>query len=127
MKFQNALALIAIAPVLGAPVAALSHEIWVVPVAQDGKVVAQVRYADPGRQELAERGKVVSLDVISASGKVNIRRPLKPAKAGGPALDSVPFEAPKAAVLAVTYDNGFWTEDIPCNRGDMLQLWIGRV
>ncbi|AZS19461.1 hypothetical protein [Caulobacter sp. FWC26] len=56
----------------------MAHDIWVVLVPQDGKTVAHVRYADPSRLELAERGKVVSLEVISAGGKINLKRPLKP-------------------------------------------------
>lgn len=71
MKFPHAHALagLAASAALGAPSVALAHDIWVVPVPQDGKIVAHVRYADPGRLELAERGKVISLEVISPSGK----------------------------------------------------------
>lgn len=113
MKFPHAHALagLAASAALGAPAVALAHDIWVVPVPQDGKIVAHVRYADPGRLELAERGKVVSLEVISPGGKINLKRPLKPAKAGAVALETAPFTAPPASILAVAYDNGFWTTD----------------
>ncbi|HTI66929.1 MAG TPA: DUF4198 domain-containing protein [Caulobacteraceae bacterium] len=94
---------------LAAPSAALAHDVWVVARQQDGGTVALIRYADPAKLELAERGKVVSLEVISPGGKINLKRPLAPAKSG-PALESKPFTAPQASILSVVYDNGFWTE-----------------
>lgn len=107
MKHRYFYALAASVAGLLLPMAASAHDIWVVPVQLDGKTVAHIRYADPAKLELAERGKVVRLEVISSAGRTSLRRPLVPAKAGPPALESKAFEASPNSILSVFYDNGF--------------------
>ncbi|HTK36501.1 MAG TPA: DUF4198 domain-containing protein [Caulobacteraceae bacterium] len=89
-----------------------AHDIWVVPVKQDNLMVAHVRYADPARLELADFRKIVSLELITPAGRTNLKRPLTQTTGASPALVSKPFAPPPpASVLAVTFDNGFWSVD----------------
>lgn len=103
---------------------ALAHDIWVVTRQQGAQTVAVIRYADPGKLELADRGKVVNLEVISAAGKISLKRPLTPAKKGPPGLESKPFTAPAGSILSVTFDNGFYAvspdDGVETNTNKML-------
>jgi len=84
-----------------------------------------IRYADPGKLELADRGKVVNLEVVSAAGRINLKRPLTATTSGPPALESKPFTAPAASILSVTYDNGFYAvspdDGVETNTNKMLE------
>lgn len=95
-----------------APAAANAHDIWLTPVKQDAMTVAHVRYGDPSRLEFADARKIVSLELISADGRVNLKAPLTMTTRGPAALVSKAFAAPASgAVLAVSFDNGFWAVD----------------
>jgi uncharacterized GH25 family protein len=94
---------------LGAAGAAQAHNVWMTTRGEDGRSVAQIHYGDVEKPELADHSRVVSAALVSSSGRVELRKPLKPVESRGhPALETQPFAAPRDGVLAITYDNGFW-------------------
>lgn len=95
-----------------APAAALAHDVWVIPQKRDGATVAQVLFGDPSHLELADFHKLVSLELITPTGKVNLKRPLSQTLPGrNPALETKAFTPPAGSILAVTLDNGFYAVD----------------
>lgn len=122
MQTLSRLAAAVAALAVGGP--AFAHDVWVVTRQQGAETVAMIRYADPGKLELADRGKIVNLEVISAAGRINLKRPLTATTSGPPALESKPFIAPAGSILSVTYDNGFYVvspdDGVETNTNKML-------
>jgi uncharacterized GH25 family protein len=93
--------------------AAHAHNIWATTVRDGGRLTAQIMYADVEKPELADRSRVVTASVVSASGRNELRKGLKAGSSrGAPSLQTGPFDAPRDAVLELVYDNGFWV-DLP--------------
>jgi uncharacterized GH25 family protein len=89
--------------------AAQAHNVWMTTTTSGGQTTAQVLYGDVIGPELADLKKIVSLDLVSPTGKVDLRAGLAKASARGfPILKTGAFRAAKGGVLAVAYDNGFW-------------------
>jgi nickel transport protein len=103
-------ALVATAVTTAAP--AWAHDIWIVPEGQGAAVVGKVKFGDPSKLEVADKGKIVSLEVIGPSGqKTSLKRPLKPVATGALGLETGPLNASEGSIVAVTYDNGYFAVD----------------
>lgn len=89
--------------------AALAHDIWLTVNKQGDNATVDVNYGDVDKREMPDLRKIVSLELVGPEQTLNLRRPLEPNNASGkPALHTKSFAVPAGALLAVTYDNGFW-------------------
>lgn len=92
-----------------APLAASAHDVWFSTHQRANGVIAVVNYGDTDKRELIERGKIVTLDLISPSGSADLRKGLTPATANGvPVLETGVLPSSSGAIIASSYDNGFW-------------------
>lgn len=88
---------------------AFGHDIWLTADKVRGRYTAQVDFADLADRELADFRKIVSLDLVTPTGSMDLRHPLTAGQLmGKPVLKTRSFIAPAGSVLAVSYDNGFW-------------------
>lgn len=90
--------------------AACAHNIWLTKgKGAEGRVV-QVDFGDLSAREMPDVKKLATLDLITPSGKTDLRSPqLTASKAfGHPILMTKPFSAPSDSVVTASYDNGFW-------------------
>jgi uncharacterized GH25 family protein len=95
---------------LGIATAAQAHDIWMVTSSAGQQQSAEIVFGDLTGPTLADGKKVVSFDLVTPSGKTDLRASLKEATANGhPVLKTQGFDAASGSVIAVTYDNGFWT------------------
>lgn len=101
-------ALIALAAV-SAP--ANAHNIWLTTSGAGADRTAQVVYGDVIGPELADKNRVVAITLVSDAAPRDLRAGIvKGTDHGHPVLATKPFDAPANAVLAVSYDNGFWSK-----------------
>lgn len=93
---------------LAAP-AAFAHDIWVTTDKHADQYKAQINFGDVDKRELVDLKKIVTLDLVTASGSTDLRRPMTEGqRLGAPIMETAPFKAAPDAVIAVSYDNGFW-------------------
>jgi nickel transport protein len=89
---------------------AVAHDIWMTTSRADGQQTAEIVFGDLVGLELADLKKIVSFELVSPAGTIDLQKSLTEATSSGhPVLKSKPFSATSNAILAVTYDNGFWT------------------
>jgi nickel transport protein len=104
------------ASLLSAPAPVCAHDIWLTADKSGETRTAQVNFGDTDDRSQADVRRIVTLELIDANGHRDLRHPLKEAsRLGRPVLETQSFKAPANALLAVSYDNGFWLK-IP---GDM--------
>jgi hypothetical protein len=109
--FRACLSVFAGIALLGGLSCASAHDIWVTTESEhDGKVIAIVKYGDVAARDVPDPKKVVVLTVLGGDHARNLRWTLVPGQRGGqPVLVSAPFDASSASMIAVSYDNGYWT------------------
>lgn len=104
---NGGLALLCFAPMLS--VAAHAHDIWVTTEKKGDQRIALVNFGDVDKRELAELKKIVTLDLVTAAGATDLRKPLNAGdRKGAPVYETGAFAPVVGGVLAVSYDNGFW-------------------
>jgi len=94
----------------GLPGGAFAHDIWIVTKTGAGQTTALVRYGDPSKLETPEKGKFVSVEMISPAGRISLKRPLV-AVEGTPGLQIKTFAPAPGAILSAVYDNGYYAVD----------------
>jgi uncharacterized GH25 family protein len=89
--------------------AVFAHDIWLTTDKHGDAYIAAVAYGDTDAREMPDLRKIVTLELVSAGKRVNLRRPLEAQqRLGKPVFETKAFAAPAGSLLAVTYDNGFW-------------------
>ncbi|MBA3895865.1 MAG: DUF4198 domain-containing protein [Sphingomonadaceae bacterium] len=86
-----------------------AHDIWIVSNAPGTETSAEIVFGDLIGPSLADVKRIVSFDLVTTAGRTDLRPLLAEAKSNGhPVLKTKPFAAVPGALVAVTYDNGFW-------------------
>ena len=86
-----------------------AHDIWLTTEQAGEARKAQVNFGDTDDRSLPDHARIVSLELVGSGGKQDLRHPLtETARLGKPVLETQSFKSAAGAVLAVSYDNGFW-------------------
>src|SRR5262245_28466262 len=89
--------------------AAQAHDIWLTAGKAGSQVKAQVNFGDTDARQTPDKSRIVSLELVGASGVQDLRGTLAPTQLSGhPILETQPVSGSAGALLAVVYDNGFW-------------------
>lgn len=88
---------------------AAAHDIWLTVDKKGEQFSAQLHNGDTDKRDMSDRNRIVTLELVTPAGTVDLRRPLTPGQVSGqPMLETKPFSVPEQSLLAVSYDNGFW-------------------
>jgi uncharacterized GH25 family protein len=90
--------------------AACAHDIWLTEGKGAEGHVVQVDFGDLSAREMPDVKKLATVDLITPSGRTDLRRPQPKADKAfdHPILVTGPFSAPNGSVVIASYDNGFW-------------------
>ncbi len=95
--------------VLGLSQPIQAHDIWMTSDSSGGQKTAAIVYGDLVGPVLADKGKIVSLELQSPAEKIDLSTSLTEGLVDGhPVYKTTAFSAPKGSVLALAYDNGYW-------------------
>ena len=101
------------AAVLAAPLPASAHDVWITTMGQGGQTRAVVNFGHPDDRSLPYLEKLVTLDVVSGTGKMSLRGvKFAEGHAGKAAvLITPPFAMPSSAkLISASYDNGYYAK-----------------
>lgn len=111
--------LMAVASFVLAGSPAIAHDIWLTVDKKSGQLNAQINNGDTDRREMPDRNRVVTLNLVSGTQDVALRKPLTMGQRyGQPVLETKSFTASAGALLSITYDNGFWI-DSPKDKSEI--------
>jgi uncharacterized GH25 family protein len=89
--------------------AAAAHDIWIVSTKAGAQTSAEILFGDLVGPVLADEDRIVTFDLVGPAGKTDLRSLLEPSSSHGhPVLSTKPFATTPDAVVAISYDNGFW-------------------
>ena len=98
---------------------ALAHDVWLTVDRDGSELRAQVNNGDTEQREMPERDRVVTLDLLTATQTVDLRKPLASGQRyGAPVLETKRFPTRAGLILSITYDNGFWVKS-PKDKSDI--------
>lgn len=100
----------AIAGAVLLPQATSAHDVWVTIAGDARERIAIVHYGHPDDRPPALADKILDLDAISAGDRRSLLKGLGYTSEGGAVVvRSKPFTDDGRLLIAVRYDNGFWT------------------
>src|SRR5690348_12124673 len=80
---------------------AISHDIWLTVDKDADGLNAQINNGDTDRREIPDRERVVTLDLVTGSHDLDLRKPLTPGQRfGQPVLETKPFTASAGSLLS---------------------------
>lgn len=101
------------------PSGALAHDVWLTVGRYGTELRAQVNNGDTEEREMPDRDRVVTLDLVTATQRVDLRKPLASSQRhGAPVLETKRFPARSGLMLSITYDSGFWLKS-PTDKSDI--------
>jgi nickel transport protein len=98
---------------------ASAHDIWTtVDKVSGDTVIADIGFGDRDNRMVADPARIITMDIVGPSGVTHLpRRNLKvAARMGQPTLETRLFTLEKGAIVAMSYDNGYWL-NIPGENG----------
>lgn len=95
---------------LSAQTGVSAHDIWIVTTPAGSGGEAAIAYGDTDARVLPEKSKIVSYRIIGAEGaSTDLRPSLKAGEvAAQPVFKAKDTRLQSGAIVALTYDNGFW-------------------
>ena len=93
----------------GFAIALPAHDLWLTSAPSGAQLVATIFFGETNRRDLPVVQRFANVDVIDDKGTVSLRSGTFTEQKANNSLLTSPFDPPGAgAVLAASYDNGYW-------------------
>ena len=86
-----------------------AHDLWLTSAPSGSQLVATIFFGETNRRDLPVVQRIAYVDVVDDKGTVSLRNGTLTEQKANNSLLTAPFDPPRPnAVLAASYDNGYW-------------------